>query len=232
MRLNKFISDCGIASRRKADELILQGRITVNGKKITELGLQVDPETDDISFDGEPLKQEAKVYFILNKPKGYITSTSDENDRKTVVELINTNRTIFPVGRLDYNTTGVLLLTNDGDFANYLTHPSNNFSREYLAALDKPLEIEDKETLLKGVYIENKKGKFTKIEFVEKNNFKKVKVTSTEGRNHFVKKMFSAIGYSVKALHRLSFAGIKVNTLRPGEYVQIKYDDLMKMIEK
>lgn len=130
IRLNKYLSECGIASRRKSEELIKEGRITVNNKTITELFYTVD-EKDIVAFDGEIIRAEKKIYFLLNKPKGYITTTSDEKGRKKVTDLINCKQKIFPVGRLDYDTTGVLLLTNDGDFSNFLTHPKNKIPRVY-----------------------------------------------------------------------------------------------------
>ncbi len=171
VRLNKYISECGIASRRKSDELIYDGRVSVNGNIVLELGTKIDTDTDQISIDGEYLKTRKKVYFLLNKPKGVITSTTDDKKRTTVTDLINTKEKIFPVGRLDFNTTGVLLLTNDGELTNFLTHPKNGFEREYEVLLDKPLELEDRLQLLKGVYIDKRKSVFTKIEFPKKNNF-------------------------------------------------------------
>lgn len=218
VRLNKYISECGIASRRKSDELISNGRVSVNGSIILELGTKIDTDIDEISIDGEYLKTRNKVYFLLNKPKGVITTTSDDKNRTTVTDLINTTEKIFPVGRLDFNTTGVLLLTNDGELTNFLTHPKNGFEREYEVLLDKPLEIGDKIQLLKGVYLEKRKSIFTKIEFPKKNNFVLVRVTTVEGRNHFVKKMFDTIGYRVKELHRLRYGTFVIKNMRRGEY--------------
>lgn len=187
IRLNKYLSECGIASRRKSEELIKEGRITVNNKTITELFYTVD-EKDIVAFDGEIIRAEKKIYFLLNKPKGYITTTSDEKGRKKVTDLINCKQKIFPVGRLDYDTTGVLLLTNDGDFSNFLTHPKNKIPRVYHVLLDKELELEDKNRLLKGIFLEKRKSKFEAIEQLKKRGFDKISVTTTEGRNHFVKK--------------------------------------------
>lgn len=231
IRLNKFLSDCGVASRRKSEELILQGRIAVNGNIVIDLGHKIDPAKDTITYDGEPLKQEQKEYYVLNKPKGYITSTNDERGRKTVMELIRSNGAIFPVGRLDYNTTGVLVLTNDGDFTNYLTHPGNRFKREYLATLDRDLLADDKEKLLKGVFIDNKRSKFVKIQFPERKSYKIVQVFCEEGRNHFVKKMFSTLGYTVKKLHRSSFAGINVDKIPEGSYIKVTKEYLERFIQ-
>lgn len=141
-RLNKFIADSGITSRRKAEELILQGRVTVNNKTITKLAFNIDVESDEVTVDGEKIKPADHVYFLLNKPKGVVTTTDDEKHRMTVTDLIKSKQKIFPIGRLDYNTTGVLILTNDGEFAQKLIHPKNNIIREYEVKLDKELEAE------------------------------------------------------------------------------------------
>ncbi len=232
LRLNKYLASAGIASRRKSEEFILQGRVSVNGKVVTDLGRKIDPSKDTVSVDGETLKKETHVYFMLYKPRGVITSTKDEKRRRTVVDLINTSHTIFPVGRLDYNTTGLLFLTNDGDFANALTHPSNKIEREYLATLDKPLTKEDRERLVKGIILEGRRSRFQKIEFAEEKNFKKVRVTTVEGRNHFVKKMFDSLGYFVKKLKRESFGGMTLGKLNPGEYRALSSDEIKNLTMK
>lgn len=205
-RLNKYISDCGIASRRKSEEYILQGRVTVNNKVIIDLAYKVNDEHASVKLDGERITPRKHIYFLLNKPGGVITTTDDERKRKTVISLLKVKEKIFPVGRLDYNTTGVLLLTNDGEFSNLLTHPRNKVEKEYEAKLDKSLLDEDKKKLLKGIYIDGKKGVFVKIN--QKGSDKKsVIVTAVEGRNHFVKKMFGILGYRVVGLNRKRFAG-------------------------
>ncbi|MFH1527518.1 MAG: pseudouridine synthase [Bacteroidota bacterium] len=230
LRLNKYLSECGIASRRKAEELIVQGRIQINGKTVTDLSVRVDPNNDMVRFDGDIIKTARKVYFLLNKPKGVITSTKDEKNRKTVVDLIATHEAIFPIGRLDFNTTGTLLLTNDGDFANLLMHPRNKIPREYSVILDRELSEEDKFKLLKGIYIENRKSKFNTISFPKKNNFKSVSVTTEEGRNHFVKNIFSALGYTVKSLHRERYGDFNASRMKFGEYIQLREKDIHKFI--
>ena len=230
VRLNKYLAECGAASRRKSDELILQGRVLVNGKVVTELGMKINPERDEVLLDGEKIKPEKKVYFLLNKPKGFITTTEDERGRQTVVSLIKTNATIFPVGRLDFNTTGALVLTNDGDFANKLIHPRNKFERVYLVTLDKPLEAEHKEKLLQGIYLEKVKSRFEKIEFPKKNNFKFVKVTTTEGKYHFVKRMFDRFRYNVKRLHRESIGFLTVKDLPVGKYRKLTPLEVEKVL--
>ncbi|MFC2082125.1 pseudouridine synthase [Bacteroidota bacterium] len=232
IRLNKYISECGFASRRKAEEFILEGRVFVNGKRVESLSEKIDPYQDEIKIDGEKLLQKKKLYFLLNKPKGYITSTKDEKNRKTVVELIKTKEKIFPVGRLDYDTTGVLLLTNDGEFTNLMTHPSNQIPREYIATLDYPLEEPDKMKLLKGIYIDRRKGKFIKISFASRSNYYKVIVTVVEGRNRFVKRMFGALGYNVVNLDRKSYAGFCVKDIPVGSYRKLSYNEINDVVKK
>lgn len=231
IRLNKYLSECGLASRRKSEELILQGRVEVNGNIVLELSTKIDPEKDEILVDGEKIHQQKKVYFLLHKPKNVVTTTSDEKRRKTVVELINTNIKIFPVGRLDYDTSGALILTNDGEFANKILHPKNNFPRVYLAKLDKPLAKEHRGKLLKGVFIERGKGKFDKINYPKKNNFTQVEVTVSEGRNHFVKNMFAKLGYTVVKLHRKSYAGLSADDLNAGSYRKLSAKEISTLLK-
>lgn len=229
IRLNRFLAECGVASRRNSEEYISEGRVTVNKKIVMDLATKIDPDVDKVHVDGELLRQEDKVYYLLNKPTGIITSTKDEKNRPTVVNLIKSRHKIFPIGRLDFNTTGTLLLTNDGDFSNLITHPKNKVPREYLVTLDKDLEKEDKEKLVQFVYLDKKKSKFIAISYPTRNNFKTVVVTCEEGRNHFVKRMFSLLGYTVKKLHRLSFAGISVGNLEAGHYREMSKSEIDKI---
>ncbi len=232
MRLNKFLAESGIASRRKSDELIKQKRVDVNGKTVDQLGVEIDPGKDKVYVDGERVKPESKVYFMLNKPKGYVTTTSDERGRRTVVELIKTNKHIFPVGRLDYNTTGILLLTNDGEFANKLTHPRNKYERIYIAKINRPIQEKDKHRLLTGIFVDKRKSKFTKLELLHETNKEKVVVGTVEGRNHFVKRMFETLGYKVLELQRISFGKFKLEGLRIGEYRELSKKEIEKLIKK
>ncbi len=227
-RLNKFIADCGITSRRKAEELILQGRVTVNRKTITQLAFNIDVETDEVSVDGEKIKPANHVYYLLNKPKGVVTTTDDDKKRMTVTDLIKSKQKLFPIGRLDYNTTGVLILTNDGDFAQKLIHPRNNIIREYEVKLDKELAPEHEAALLKGVFIDGTRGKFIAIKYGKKKDRKNITVQCTEGRNHFVKKMFTTINYTVEKLHRNSFAGI-VPDIPVGSFRKLTPDEIKKL---
>ncbi len=232
IRLNKFIAESGAASRRKSEQLILQGRVTVDGKVVDKLGIKIDPEKNEVRLDGEILKPARKVYFLLNKPKGFVTTVSDEKGRATVLSLIKSNLSLFPVGRLDYNTTGALIITNDGDFANKLIHPSNNFKRVYLVKIDKPLESKHIEKMLKGVFLDGKKSKFLNVSFPKKNNPKLVRVTTQEGKYHFVKRMFSHFKYNVKALHRESIGPFTVKELAFGEYRKLSSREIEKIFRK
>lgn len=225
------MSESGVASRRKSEEYIKEGRVTVNNKIVTELATVIDDELDIVKVDGEKVKPEKKVYFLLNKPKGYITTTSDEQGRKKVTDLIKTKEKIFPVGRLDYDTTGVLILTNDGDFANFLMHPSNKILREYKVLLDKPISDEDKNRLIKGITLDGKKSKFLKLHYPNKDFKESLIATVTEGRNHFVKRMFSALGYNVKKLERVSYANFNVKGMPLGSYRIISKEEIKKVYE-
>lgn len=227
-RLNKFIADSGITSRRKAEELILQGRVTVNKKTVNKLSFNVDETKDEVFVDGERIKPADHVYYLLNKPKGVVTTTDDEKNRATVLDIINSKQKIFPVGRLDYNTTGVLILTNDGEFAQKLIHPKNNIIREYEVRIDKPLDEEHEKSLLKGVFIDNNRGKFTSVKFRKIKDRRSVIVQCTEGRNHFVKNMFTALNYTVENLHRSSFAGITPD-IPIGTFRKLTKDEIKKL---
>lgn len=232
IRLNRYLSECGIASRRKSDLLIEEGRVSVDGKIILDLGVKIEPSLQKISVDGETIKPEKKVYYLLNKPHGTVTTTSDEKARKTVLNLIKTRHKIFPVGRLDYDTTGVLFLTNDGDFSNFVTHPKNKVKRIYQVTLDRPLEIEHREKLTNNVILDGRKSKFIKIEFPVKESFKIVNVTCEEGRNHFVKRMFSVFGYQVKKLHRISYAGIKLGGLKSAQWRELSEKEVNSIVNQ
>jgi 23S rRNA pseudouridine2605 synthase len=231
-RLNKFLAESGIASRRKSEEFITEGRVSVNNKTVKELSFVVDDENDIVKVDGEKVKPQKKVYFILNKPKGYVTTTEDEKGRKIVTDLIGCNQKIFPVGRLDYDTTGVLLLTNDGDFTNFITHPKNHVPREYSVKLNRDLEEEDKLKLLKGIILDRRKSRFQSIVFTQKKYKDVVRVVVIEGRNHFVKRMFGALGYFVDKLDRESFGGITAKGLPVGAYKKMAYAEVEKIYKE
>jgi 23S rRNA pseudouridine2605 synthase len=181
------------------------------------LSFKVDAEKDIITLDGERIKPRKHIYILLNKPKGYITSVSDERDRRTVLDLVQTQERIYPVGRLDYDTKGLIFLTNDGNFSQLLTHPGNKVPREYEVKLDKPLEDKDRLKLLDGIKLDGIPGKFIKISFPKQKDKKIITVFCEEGRNKFVKRMFGRLGYTVMELIRIGFAGIKLDT-QPGKF--------------
>lgn len=211
IRINKFLADSGISSRRKSEEYIQQGRVAVNDQVILDFGHRIDAEKDVVTLDGERIKQKRHVYILLNKPKGYITSVSDDRNRATVLDLVNVKERIYPVGRLDYDTTGLLFLTNDGEFSQLLTHPGNKVIREYEVKIDKPLEEKDKLKLLNGVLLEGKRGKFISISYKNQKDYKNILISCEEGRNKFVKRMFRKVGYTVLELNRFSFGGVKLD---------------------
>lgn len=219
-RLQKVIAASGVTSRRKAEELITQGKVMVDGVVINELGYKVNGN-EEIIVDGIKINKEDKVYYLLNKPRGVVTTTSDEKGRKTVLDLIDDNRRIYPVGRLDYDTTGALILTNDGEFANNLMHPKNEIDKVYIAKISGFLTPSDIMTLKKGVVIDGVKTSRAKVRVRKtdkENRTSIVELTIHEGRNHQVKNMFKAIGYEVLKLKRERIAFLDVKSLSSGEY--------------
>jgi len=231
-RLQKVIANSGITSRRKAEELILKGKVRVNGIVVKELGIKVDGN-DIIEVDGATINRDIpKVYYLLNKPRGVITSVSDDKDRKTVVDYINTDERIYPVGRLDYDTTGALILTNDGELANLLTHPSNQIEKTYIAKIEGILDKEGINSLKKGVTIDDKKVEIKSFKIKEKNfekNTSLVEITIIEGRNHIVKKIFETLKHPVIRLTRTSIAFININDLKSGEYRKLSIKEVKKL---
>jgi len=230
-RLQKVIAEAGFASRRKAEELILQGKVFVNGEKVTTLGVKVSGN-DIIDINGKPLKREEKEYYLLNKPRGVVTTTSDEKDRKTVVDLIETTKRIYPVGRLDYDTTGALLLTNDGTLTNLLTHPSSEVEKIYVAKIEGLVDVNRLKPLATGVVIDGKKtskAKFKVKRLDKKNNASYVELILHEGRYHQVKKMFEALGYKVEKLKREKYAFLTTNGLASGEYRQLNIKEVKQL---
>jgi 23S rRNA pseudouridine2605 synthase len=231
VRINKFLADSGISSRRKSEEYILQGRVAVNDKIVTDFSYKIDIEKDIVSLDGEKIKPKKHIYILLNKPKGYITSVSDDRNRSTVIDLVKTKERIYPVGRLDYDTTGLLFLTNDGEFSQLLTHPGNKLPREYEVKLDKPLAEDDKLKLLKGVSLEGKRGKFLKITFPIQKDKTYIFMMCEEGRNRFVKRMFRKLSYTVFELNRFSYAGIMLDVPK-GKYRNLSLNEVQQIKQK
>lgn len=230
-RLQKVIAQAGIASRRKAEELITAGEVKVNGVVITELGVKVS-EKDRIEVNGQIIEKEIKEYYLLNKPRGVVTTTQDDKNRKTVVDLIPTNARIYPVGRLDYDTTGVLLLTNDGDFANILMHPSSNIDKVYMAKLEGIIKGEQINKLKDGINIDNEIVKASRVKLKKvdpKSNTCMVQITIQEGKNHQVKRMFKEVGYEVIKLKREKEAFFDLKDLQSGEFRKLTPKEIAKV---
>ena len=220
IRLNKYIANSGVCSRREADNFIQAGVVTVNGEVVTELGTKVNVLKDDIRFNGERLKGEEKVYIVMNKPKGFVTSASDPHAEKTVMDLLRGCKLrVFPVGRLDKNTTGVLMFTNDGEIAEQLTHPSYNKKKIYQVILDKPLEEADKEKILtEGLDLNDGNIKADELEYIDAEDHRRLGIEIHSGKNRIVRRIFESLGYDVKALDRVYFAGLTKKGLKKGEW--------------
>lgn len=221
MRLQKFMAQCGVASRRSSEDIIKQGRVRVNGEIVDYMGYEVDEDVDVVEVDGARIRTEAKKYYIvLHKPKGYVTTVSDEFDRPTVMELVKDIRSrIYPVGRLDYDTSGLLIMTNDGDFANILTHPSHAVNKAYIAQLNNLPDANELNTLRKGVMLDGKLTSPARVEVLKatKHNCE-IKVTIHEGRNRQVRRMFEAIGAEVTMLKRISVGNVTLGNLPEGKW--------------
>lgn len=227
-RLQKVIASSGYTSRRKAEELIVNGKVKVNGEIVTELGTKVK-ENDEISINGEILSKEEKVYYLLNKPREIITSSKDEHNRKTVVDLIKENKRIYPVGRLDYDTTGIILLTNDGELANLLMHPKNEIEKVYIAKINGVLAPNELMALKNGVVIDGVKTRRAKVKtrrIDKETNTSIVELTIHEGRNHQVKKMFEKVNHEVLKLKRERIAFLDLTGLKSGEYRKLNHKEV------
>ena len=230
-RLQKYLSSCGIASRRKSEELILAGKVKVNGKVVTELGTKVF-EKDEVEVENMEVYRKEKEYYLLYKPEKTICSVSDEKGRTTVVDLIETDEKIFPVGRLDYDTTGLLLLTNDGELTNKLTHPKGFVEKTYIAKVSgivtgKEIHELEEGIELEGVKTKKARAKLKKID--KKNNKTYVELTITEGRNHQVKNMFAALGHKVLKLKRISYAFFDLKGMKIGEYRRLTSKEVKQL---
>ncbi len=231
-RLQKVIADSGYTSRRKAETLICTGHVKVNGMTVSELGTKVNTN-DTIEIDGEIItKEEQKVYYLLYKPRGVVTTTKDDKNRKTVVDLIDTKIRIYPVGRLDYDTTGILLLTNDGEFANAIMHPRNKIDKRYIAKVKGLIGKEQLLRLQKGILIDGKvtaKAQARIKKYDKKTDTSIVELIIHEGKNHQVKKMFEAIGYTVLKLKREQISFLDLTGLKSGEYRMLNPKEVKKL---
>ncbi len=234
-RLQKFIAACGIASRRAAEKYITDGRISVNGSIVTEQGIKIDPEKDIVAFDGKIIKEAGqKVYIILYKPKGYISTVKDEKDRRTVMDLVaDIPQRIFPVGRLDNNTEGLLLMTNDGDLTQKLLHPKFKITKTYVVTIKDIMDNDSLGRLRRGVNLEDGMTAPAEVKIVSYDrdtNHSKVEITIHEGRNRQVRRMFQAVGYDVAALKRIRFAGLTLQGLKRGKYRTLEQEELDQLI--
>ena len=227
-RLQKVIANAGVCSRRKAEELILQGKVSVNGDIVKELGTKVS-SSDEVLVNGKAINIEKKEYYLLNKPRGYICSASDDKNRKVITELIDTTARIYPVGRLDYDTTGLILLTNDGELANILMHPKNEV---YMAKLEGNLSMEELFKLKNGIVIDGVKCVPSRVK-IRKHDVAKntdlVEISIHEGRNHIVKKLFKSVGHEVEKLKREKYAFLDLGTLQSGEYRYLDNKEVRKL---
>lgn len=231
-RLQKLIAQYGYTSRRKAEDLIRKKKVMVNGKIITELGTKVD-SNDVISIDGIIINKDIKhEYYILNKPRSVVSSVEDNRGRITVVDLINTDARIYPIGRLDYDTTGLILLTNDGDFANTLMHPKFQIEKTYIAKINKILDKDEIHQIKKGILIDNRKVEVRKLKIKNINKEKNtmiLELTIIEGRNHIVKKIFNELNIEVLKLSRIGYGFLDIKDLKSGEYRTLTIKEIKKL---
>ncbi|MGA1976898.1 MAG: pseudouridine synthase [Bacteroidales bacterium] len=219
IRLNRFIANSGVCSRREADDLIGEGMISVNGKKITDLGTKVST-ADDVRYRGKKLFSEKKVYILMNKPRGYVTTVEDPHADRTVIDLIGDRcaARVYPVGRLDKDTTGVLLLTNDGDLTKRLTHPKYNRKKIYHVFLDKPVQKNDLFRLTEGIMLDDEQVMADAVSYADTEDRTQIGIELHSGQNRVIKRLFESLGYMVKKLDRVYFAGLTKKNLQRGKW--------------
>lgn len=230
IRIQKYISECGYSSRRKAEELIKDGKVLINGK-IAKIGDKVDENNCHVKINGKLIKKcDTKVYIALNKPSGYISAVKDDKDRKTVVDLLKgVEKRVFPVGRLDYDTEGLLILTNDGEFTNKVTHPKYKIKKTYFAITERDITENDVSLMLNGIEIDDYTAKADKFK-IDKNKKNRATITISQGKNRQVRKMFEATGNNVKKLRRISIGKFDLGNLKIGEFKYINNSDLNKIL--
>lgn len=230
IRLNKYIANAGVCSRREADTYIAAGNVTVNGKAVTELGFKVSKD-DEVRFDGRLLKREKKEYVLLNKPKNFITTTRDEKGRRTVMELVSraSSSRLLPVGRLDRNTTGLLLFTNDGDLAKKLTHPKHGVRKIYHVELDKSFKSSDMQLLKEGLELEDGAVTVDEVSYIDGSPKREVGVEIHSGRNRIVRRIFEHLGYKVVKLDRVVFAGLTKKDLPRGHWRHLTQQEVINL---
>lgn len=235
-RLQKYLAECGIASRRKCEEYIIQGKVQVNGKTITELGVKVNPEKDKITFEGKNVKQEErKVYILLNKPIGYVTTSDEQFGRDKVLDLVKVRERVVPVGRLDMYTSGALILTNDGDFVYKVTHPKHEITKTYTVTVKGIIKNEEVEQLRKGVKIDDYTTRPAKVKILktdEEKDISRLEITIHEGKNRQVRRMCESVGRRVIALHRSKVGNIGVKDIELGKWRYLKDFEVKTLIGK
>lgn len=235
-RLQKYLANCGIASRRKCEEYILQGKVKVNGETVTELGTKINPEKDVIEFENKKVRENTKhVYILLNKPIGYVTTAEDQFGRDTVLDLVKVRERIVPVGRLDMYTSGALILTNDGNFVYKVTHPKHEIEKTYTVTVKGIVQNSEVEQLRQGVQIEDYITKPAKVKILKtdtEKNISRLEITIHEGKNRQVRKMCEAIGRKVLALHRSKIGGIGVKDLELGKWRYLSPKEVEQLIDK
>ncbi|MEK7249741.1 MAG: pseudouridine synthase [Bacteroidota bacterium] len=232
IRINRYISMCGVASRRKADELVLEGKVEVNGRVMTDLGTKINPHRDKVFVNGKQVAQvHDNIYLVMNKPKDAITTLSDEKGRTTVMSLVKSKQRVYPSGRLDRNTTGVLLLTNDGDFANRLMHPKFEIPKSYQVTLETALTQEHAAQLRKGTKLEDGKTAPAEVYIIPGGKGKEVGIVIHEGRNRQVRRMFESLGYEVKKLDRVAYGPITREGLSKGETRSLTKSEVRRLKE-
>lgn len=234
-RLQKYLANCGVASRRKCEELILQGKVTVNGEVVKELGRKITPNIDEVKFEGKLVQNNKNViYILLNKPIGYVTTAKDQFNRETVLDLIKVQERIVPVGRLDMYTSGALILTNDGEFVYKVTHPKHEITKTYTVTLKGKIEEGAVEKLRQGVEIEDYTTRPAKVRILkidEEKNLSRLEITIHEGRNRQVRKMCEAVGSRVLALHRSKIGDIGVKDLKIGNWRYLKDYEVKRLLK-
>ena len=235
MRLQKYLALSGIASRRKCEELILTGKVYVNNKQVTTLGTKVNPKTDVVKYNGKIVNiEEEKIYILLNKPIGYVTTAKEQFGRDKVLDLIKIDKRVVPVGRLDMYTSGALILTNDGDLVNKLTHPKNEIDKTYNATVKGIITKEDVQKLTKGIKIDEeyitKPAKVKILKIDEEKNISRIQIIIHEGKNRQVRKMCEAVGKKVIALHRSKIGNIDVKDLKIGEWRYLSSKEIEKLL--
>ena len=234
-RLQKYLAQCGVASRRKCEELILQGRVQVNGVTVTELGTKINPEKDKIKFDGKDIKQAQKlVYILLNKPIGYVTTADDQFGRDTVLDLVKVKERIVPVGRLDMYTSGALILTNDGNFVYQVTHPKHEIEKTYTVTIKGIVQNSEVEQLRNGIKIDDYITKPARVKILKTDTEKdisRLEITIHEGKNRQVRKMCEAVGRKVLALHRSKIGGIGVKDIELGKWRYLTANEVQQILK-